>query len=452
MTAIPSHSLLPARLEEHWAAKPWGLTLATLAALAVVAVGNGFWATHGEWRTLRSIILWSVCVLILLARARLGTELAILSSATQMPGEQSRLWPFSGRMPVGTTGTALLLVVVAGELLPAGMGFLDHIRLIVFVPACLLLLYDWHRIRQRLASEIASRSAEVISAKAALALESLRFQGTTIAACGLAVVALGNALWAGNDLWLGVRPVAQIGLVFAVLCWLYFGGVAFVSELTCIVQDERRRVHNLSREWFVEDDPERDQLPSTKAILDALDLRPGMHVADFGTGGGYFAMKMAERVGPTGSVVATDVSAHSVAQLRQQAQRRELSHLQVRLVDAERPLPVSRQLDRILVVNVYLFSLANEAQGRAWLEQFASTLGPGGKLVLCNEFVHEAGWLESSEWQPLTEAQPDAPTVIQWAAPFCEPVAELPFPPSHPERPPVPHERPGYLIVLQRPA
>ena len=72
----------------------------------------------------------------------------------------------------------------------------------------------------------------------------------------------------------------------------------------------------------------RDGLPATRAILDALDLTTGMRVADVGTGGGYFAMKMAQSTGPTGAVIATDIDGPLVARLRERVHRAGLDHVQ----------------------------------------------------------------------------------------------------------------------------
>ncbi len=41
-------------------------------------------------------------------------------------------------------------------------------------------------------------------------------------------------------------------------------------------------------------------------IIRALELRPGQNVLDYGAGGGYFALRFAELVGPGGQVVALD--------------------------------------------------------------------------------------------------------------------------------------------------
>src|SRR5262249_20323194 len=47
--------------------------------------------------------------------------------------------------------------------------------------------------------------------------------------------------------------------------------------------------------------------------LDALELRPGSRLLDVGAGPGYFSLRAAARVGPTGRVIAVDRSAEALA-------------------------------------------------------------------------------------------------------------------------------------------
>ena len=46
--------------------------------------------------------------------------------------------------------------------------------------------------------------------------------------------------------------------------------------------------------------PERQAEERPDLLLDALDLKPGMIVADVGTGSGYYARRLAAGVGPKG--------------------------------------------------------------------------------------------------------------------------------------------------------
>src|SRR5436305_6505473 len=52
---------------------------------------------------------------------------------------------------------------------------------------------------------------------------------------------------------------------------------------------------------------ERDQWQKPEEIMDALKSAEGSVVADLGAGGGWFTVRLARRVGPTGLVYAEDI-------------------------------------------------------------------------------------------------------------------------------------------------
>src|ERR1700687_2173523 len=58
-------------------------------------------------------------------------------------------------------------------------------------------------------------------------------------------------------------------------------------------------------DWLVR--PEREAEEQPEKALDALNLKPGMVVADIGAGVGYMSLRMAKRMGPTGKVYANDL-------------------------------------------------------------------------------------------------------------------------------------------------
>lgn len=65
---------------------------------------------------------------------------------------------------------------------------------------------------------------------------------------------------------------------------------------------------------------EREKEERTDLLLDALELKPGMVVADIGAGTGYLSRRMARLVAPSGRVLAVDVQPEMVALLRQAAE------------------------------------------------------------------------------------------------------------------------------------
>src|SRR5262245_8739409 len=57
-------------------------------------------------------------------------------------------------------------------------------------------------------------------------------------------------------------------------------------------------------DWLTREDRQKFEQP--EKVLDALDIRPGMTVADIGAGNGYFTLRLARRVKDTGKVLAVD--------------------------------------------------------------------------------------------------------------------------------------------------
>ncbi len=74
---------------------------------------------------------------------------------------------------------------------------------------------------------------------------------------------------------------------------------------------------------------------ATAALLDSAHIRQGMRVLDMAAGAGDQTLDIAQRVGPDGSVLATDISAGILQFAQENAQRAGLGNVQTRVGDAE---------------------------------------------------------------------------------------------------------------------
>jgi len=74
---------------------------------------------------------------------------------------------------------------------------------------------------------------------------------------------------------------------------------------------------------------------ATEAILDATQLRPGIRVLDLASGVGDPALSIAEAVGPSGHVTATDLGPGMIALAEELARKRGLSNIEFRVADVE---------------------------------------------------------------------------------------------------------------------
>lgn len=64
------------------------------------------------------------------------------------------------------------------------------------------------------------------------------------------------------------------------------------------------------------------------SIVEQFGIKDGMKVADLGSGGGYFAIYMAERVGPSGKVYALDILEEKLDNLRARARSQGLENIE----------------------------------------------------------------------------------------------------------------------------
>jgi ubiquinone/menaquinone biosynthesis C-methylase UbiE len=157
---------------------------------------------------------------------------------------------------------------------------------------------------------------------------------------------------------------------------------------------------------------ERVDEEKPELVLAALELKPGMTVADIGAGTGYYSWRMAQRVGAAGKVYAVDIQPEMIRLLEKQIARRGTENVKPVLSTPSDPrLPVAA-LDLAIMVDVYHeFQFPYEM-----LAAITRALKPGGRLV----FVEFRGNDRNVPIKPLhtmTEKQvrnEAAPHSLKW--------------------------------------
>jgi SAM-dependent methyltransferase len=123
---------------------------------------------------------------------------------------------------------------------------------------------------------------------------------------------------------------------------------------------------------------ERDATQQPEKVLDELAIKPGSTVADIGAGTGYFSLRLAQRVGPQGRVLATDIQPQMLAMLRDKLRAANITNVDPILctpTDAKLP---ENTLDLALMVDVY----HELGYPEETLSQIRRALKPDGRLVL----------------------------------------------------------------------
>ena len=155
---------------------------------------------------------------------------------------------------------------------------------------------------------------------------------------------------------------------------------------------------HLAASWL--ERPEREEEEAPSKLLNALKITKGMLVGDVGAGSGFFSWRLAELVGPSGIVYATDIQPEMLAILQTNVLARGLTNVvSVLGTDRDPKLP-SNRLDLILMVDVYHeFDHPYEM-----MLGLVDSLKPGGRIVFV-EYRGEEKWIPIKPTHKLTEAQ-----------------------------------------------
>src|SRR5262245_27228610 len=123
---------------------------------------------------------------------------------------------------------------------------------------------------------------------------------------------------------------------------------------------------------------ERNFQPVTDWLIAAGACAPGARVLDVACGAGYPALAMAARVGPGGTVIASDLSGEMIAATSAAASAAGLANVEARRLDAEHLDLENASVDPI--TNAYGLMCCTDAP-RA-LREAHRVLKPGGRLAL----------------------------------------------------------------------
>jgi precorrin-6B methylase 2 len=126
------------------------------------------------------------------------------------------------------------------------------------------------------------------------------------------------------------------------------------------------------------DRPEREAEEAPSKAIAALGIAPGAVVADVGAGSGYYTVRLAQVVGPTGRVVATDLQPGMLDLIRAKVERQGLTNVTLVQGRADDPTLPAASFDLIVLVDVY----HELASPQIFVRKLREALKPGGRLVL----------------------------------------------------------------------
>lgn len=132
----------------------------------------------------------------------------------------------------------------------------------------------------------------------------------------------------------------------------------------------------VSTRWSTEE--ARDRVNEAQKVMDTAEVKPGMTVADIGAGDGYYTVRLAQRVGMRGRVLAQDIQPKVIERLADRVARERLDNVSLKLGAADDPRLPAASFDRVFMVHMY----HEIGEPYAFLWRLRPALRPGGEVVI----------------------------------------------------------------------
>jgi SAM-dependent methyltransferase len=122
----------------------------------------------------------------------------------------------------------------------------------------------------------------------------------------------------------------------------------------------------------------RDRLNEAGEVMKRAHIAPGMTVADIGAGEGYYTIRLAQKVGEKGRVLAEDIVPAVRDALAERVSRQRLDNVSVKLGTPSDPKLPEASFDRVFMVHMY----HEIAQPYEFLWRMRPALKPDGLVVV----------------------------------------------------------------------
>ncbi len=122
----------------------------------------------------------------------------------------------------------------------------------------------------------------------------------------------------------------------------------------------------------------RDDRREAQTVMDQAQITRGMTVADIGAGEGYYTVRLANRVGENGRVLAQDIDEHALRRLGNRVERERLDNVLIKLGAPDDPRLPENSFDRIFLVHMY----HEVSEPYAFLWRMRPALREGGQIIV----------------------------------------------------------------------
>ena len=161
---------------------------------------------------------------------------------------------------------------------------------------------------------------------------------------------------------------------------------------------EKDDIEAKNRLRFLEDfilfnNPDRERWEKTRQNMEQFKIRPGDHVADVGSGSGYFTFKFADIVGPEGKVYAIETNPLHLDFLQKYVTNYQVNNVEIVTSSFSGiGLPPDTKVDVVFMCSLYhnVYAAFTDYERDQFVGSIRNALREGGRLIIVdNDLVPE---------------------------------------------------------------
>lgn len=141
--------------------------------------------------------------------------------------------------------------------------------------------------------------------------------------------------------------------------------------------------------------PRREHWENTSGLMALLDLKPGMTIADVGSGPGYYSFRFARMVGPTGRVIAIDTVADHLKYVEQTKANIGVTNIETIQTDGKTLGLKGRKVNAVFLCSLYhnIYAMSTAPDRDMFVNAIKEALTDDGLLYLADNGLVQPGIL-----------------------------------------------------------
>ena len=126
------------------------------------------------------------------------------------------------------------------------------------------------------------------------------------------------------------------------------------------------------------EEPGREKRLQIDHVMDLLHVTSGKSIADIGAGSGWFTVRAARRVGPSGQVFAEDINPEATKAIDARARKEKLANVHSILGTPDDPALPPATIDIVMMLKVY----HEIAHPIPFMQHLRTSLRPGARIAI----------------------------------------------------------------------